>query len=206
VAGNVRAVIELDMATSRQPEWATGGTLQVTFETERGAQPRVIAQNIQPGQRSFTIEGPEGGLAPGRYIVRAELRAAKGAAPLRASTDATVPQPGAALGTSAIALRRGPTTGLAYQATADPRFRRTERIRIEVPVFGDGAITPVARVMTRESQPLQLAITATERKDDASGQRFIVAEAVLAPLAPADYIFEVTLSDKTTSYGFRVVP
>jgi VWFA-related protein len=206
VAGNVRAVVELDMATARLPEWATGGTLQVTFETERGAQPRVIAQTIAPGQRSFTLEGPDGGLAPGRYIVRAELRAAKGAAPLRASTDATVPQPGLVLGTSAIALRRGPTTGLAYQATADPRFRRTERIRIEVPVFGDEAIAPVARVMTRESQPLQLHVAVSARQDDASGQRFIVADAVLAPLAPADYIFEVALGDKTTSYGFRVVP
>jgi hypothetical protein len=206
VAGNVRAVVELDMATSRLPEWATGGTLQVTFETERGTQPRVIAQTVAPGQRSFTLEGPDGGLAPGRYIVRAELRAAKGAAPLRASTDATVPPPGAALGTSAIALRRGPTTGLAYQATADPRFRRTERIRIEVPVFGDGEIKPVARVTTRESQPLQLHVTVTDRKDETTGQRFIVAEAVLAPLAASDYIFEVALGDKTTSYGFRVVP
>jgi VWFA-related protein len=206
VAGNVRAVVELEMATARRPEWATGGTLQVTFETERGAQPRVIAQTIAPGQRSFTLEGPDGGLAPGRYIVRAELRPAKGAGPLRASTDATVPPPGVVLGTSAIALRRGPTTGLAYQATADPRFRRTERIRIEVPVFGDQTIAPVARVMTRESQPLQLQVTVSERTHEASGQRFIVADAVLAPLAPADYIFEVALGDKSTSYGFRVVP
>jgi hypothetical protein len=210
VQGNVRVVVELDPAAAKQPEWATGGTLQLSFEGERGGPPRTMTQPIPPGQRTVLVEGTEGGLAPGRYIVRAELRAAKGPAPIRASTDATVPQNGVTMGSAALALRRGPTTGLSFLPTADPRFRRTERIRLEVPLFGDTVVTPAVRTLTRDGQPLLLNTTVAERKADATGQRFIVADVILAPLAAGDYVLEVALDGTggrdVASYGFRVVP
>jgi len=48
--------------------------------------------------------------------------------------EVVVEGPEPALSRLMVALRRGPTTGLAYQGTADPRFRRTERLRAEVPI------------------------------------------------------------------------
>ena len=34
---SIRAIVELDAATVKQPEWMSGGTLRVTFEPEKGA-------------------------------------------------------------------------------------------------------------------------------------------------------------------------
>ncbi|MEZ5283625.1 MAG: hypothetical protein R2712_02215 [Vicinamibacterales bacterium] len=51
----------------------------------------------------------------------------------------------APIGPEVIAFRRGPTTGLAYEPTADPRFRRTERIRLEVPILVAGAVPATGR-------------------------------------------------------------
>ena len=51
--------------------------------------------------------------------------------------------------------RRGPSTGLAYVGTADPRFRRTERLRVEVPLAGDG-FTGTGRLLTREGSATPL--------------------------------------------------
>ena len=34
---SIRAIVELDAATAKQPEWLSGGTLRLTFEPERTA-------------------------------------------------------------------------------------------------------------------------------------------------------------------------
>ena len=141
----IRAIVELDPATAKLPEWLSGGTLRLTFEPERttGTQPRpaqsqTLTMAIEPGQRSIVVHGSERPLAPGRYSVRAELTARNGRLPIQVTTFATVPADAAEVGTGGLASRRGPSTGLAYIATADPRFRRTERLRLEVPLVGEG--------------------------------------------------------------------
>jgi len=204
--GRIRAFIELDAATAKQPEWQMGGTLQVTLESDRGGAPTMITAPLPAGQRTVVVEGPETALAPGRYYVRVEGRAQRGSASIRAATDATVGAAGAAIGTAPVVYRRGPTTGLAYQPTADPRFRRTERIRAEVPVFADGAVTGTGRVLTREGQPLPLQVAVTERTDEKSSVRFLVADVTLAPLAQGDYVLEVQAGRESATYGFRVIP
>ena len=90
--------------------------------------------------------------------------------------------------------------------TADPRFRRTERIRLEVPILTDGPVTAAGRVLTREGQPLPLQVTTTERTDDKSGARYLVAEVTLAPLAQGDFVLELTAGKDTASYAFRIIP
>jgi hypothetical protein len=124
------------------------------------------------------------------------------------TTFATVPADTAGVGTAALALRRGPSTGLAYVPTADPRFRRTERLRIEVPVAGEG-FTGTGRLLTREGQALQVVVNVTTRAD-AKGQQLAVAEAALAPLAAGEYVLELSLAKdgkpEIVSYGFRLIP
>ena len=78
---SIRAIVELDAATAKQPEWMSGGTLRVTFEPEKGASRSGASQTltlaVEPGQRSIVINGPERPLTAGRYSVRAELTAAQ---------------------------------------------------------------------------------------------------------------------------------
>ena len=212
--GTIRAVVELDSATAKQPEWLSGGTLKMTFEPERsqgsiqGAASQTLTLAIEPGQRSIPIDGTEQPLAAGRYSVRAELTPRAGRLPIQLTTFATVPADSAPVGTAALASRRGPSTGLAYVPTADPRFRRTERLRIEVPVAGEG-FTGTGRLLTREGQALQVVVNVTTRAD-AKGQQLAVGEAALAPLAAGEYVVELALTKDgktdTVSYGFRLVP
>ena len=211
--GTIRAVVEFDPATLKRPEWLSGGTLKMTFEPERGVSAQAGASQtvtlaIEPGQRSIPIEGTEQPLAAGRYSVRAELTPRNSRLPLQVTTFATVPADTVQVGTAALALRRGPSTGLAYIPTADPRFRRTERLRIEVPVAGEG-FTGTGRLLTREGQPLQVVVSVGARVDS-KGQHLAVAEAALAPLAAGEYVLELSLAKNgkpdVVSYGFRLVP
>jgi len=208
---SIRAVVELDAATVKLPEWISGGTLRLVIDPERGttAATQTITTAIQPGQRSIPIAGTNAPLPPGRYSVRAELTPKAGRLPIQVTTFATVPAESADLGTGALALRRGPSTGLAYAPTADPRFRRTERLRVEVPLIGDGH-SGTARLLTRDGQPMLLVASFTTRVDDEQAQALGVAEVNLAPLAAGEYVLEVSIvkDGKTglAAYGFRIIP
>lgn len=218
-AGIIRAIVELDAATQKQPEWLSGGDLRLVIEPERsaglgatggsGGPSYTVSAEMGPGQRSLDLYSPEPALPPGRYSVRAEIRPKGGRAPLQVTTFVTVPAEGAEVGTGAVALRRGPSTGLAYQPTADPRFRRTERLRVEVPVMGEG-FTPTARMLTREGQAMPLIVTYSVRMDTARNIRIGTAEVQLAPLAAGEYVLQISLekNGKTeeVGYGFRLVP
>ena len=213
--GTIRAVVELDTATARQQEWLSGGTLKVTFEPERlgGSKPagsqQILTLAVDPGQRSIAVDRTEQPLAPGRYSVRAELTPHGGRMPIQVTTFATVPADSAGVGTGALASRRGPSTGLSYVATADPRFRRTERLRLDV-LVADASFTAAGRVLTREGQPLPIIVTTSTRSDAGSGQTIAVADISLAPLAAGDYVAEVSITrdgkTEAVSYGFRIVP
>lgn len=212
--GTIRAVVELDRSTVKQPEWLSGGTLTVTFEPERipavsrSGPSQTLTLPIEPGQRSIAVDGTEHPLPAGRYSVRAELLARNSRLPIQVTTFATVPADKVLVGTGALASRRGPSTGLAYIPTADPRFRRTERLRIEVPVLGEG-FTGAGRLLTREGKPLEVVANFSSRVD-AEGQHFAVAEAILAPLAAGEYVLELSLEKdgktEAVAYGFRLVP
>ena len=213
--GTIRSIVELDATTAKQPEWISGGTLRLTFEPERtpgtsqAGTPQTITLAVEPGQRSITVDGTERPLAAGRYAVRAELTPRSGRVALQVTTFATVPPESAEVGTGALAARRGPSTGLAYIATADPRFRRTERLRVETPLAGEG-FSGTGRVLTREGSAMPLVVTYSTRTDEASKRQFGVADVTLAPLAAGEYVLELSLtkSGKTelVAYGFRIIP
>jgi VWFA-related protein len=211
----IRAIVELDAATMKRPEWTSGGTLKLTFEPERpngmSAAPaaQTVTMPIDPGQRSVVVNSSESPLAAGRYSVRAELMPRSGRVPLQVTTSATVPADAVEVATGGLALRRGPSTGLLYIATADPRFRRTERLRLEVPLAGEG-FTGSGRILTREGGALPLVVTYATRVDDATKQMLGVADVSLAPLAAGEYVLELSLTKggkaEVVTYGFRLVP
>ena len=211
----IRAIVELDSATAKLPEWLSGGTLRLTIEPERtagtstGGAAQTITLAVEPGQRSMVIDGSDRPLPAGRYSVRAELTARSGRIPIQVTTFATVPADAAEVGSGLLAARRGPSTGLAYVGTADPRFRRTERLRVEVPLASDG-FTASGRLLTREGSATALIVSFNTRTDEATRQQFGVADLTLAPLAEGEYVLELSLvkNGKTdaVSYGFRIIP
>jgi hypothetical protein len=164
---------------------------------------------VDPGQRSIVINGSEQPLPAGRYMVRAELTARNGRLPIQVTTFATVPADTTDVGSGGLAARRGPSTGLAYVGTADPRFRRTERLRLEVPLASDG-YTGTGRLLTREGQATALIVAFSTRTDEATKQQFGVADLTLAPLAEGEYVMELSIAKngktEVVSYGFRIIP
>lgn len=201
---------EIDAAVLKGAEWQDGGRARVTFEHDRGAAAVAIAEVTLPaGQRAFSVSPPEGtAVAAGRYVVRLEITPAGGRVPLQTTVDVIVPDTAAALGRSARVSRRGPSTGLQYIATADARFRRTERVRIEVPRIAPGG-SASARLLGRDGQPLPMAV-AVAGLTDPSGQAMLTVDLVLAPLGQGEYVVEILLDvngkNESTTYGFRVVP
>lgn len=208
--GTIGAIIELDPATVKQSEWMTGGTARVSFEADdrNGSSTPPLVAAIEPGQRSVVIDAPAT-VSAGKYLVRAELTPRGSRLPLQVSTQVEVHAAEASVGSSALAYRRGPSTGLAYVPTADARFRRTERLRIEVPIKGDG-ITASGKLLTREGQAMPLAVTYQPRRDESGARTFGQAEVILSPLAAGEYVLEVTFTTgadtKVVAYGFRIIP
>jgi hypothetical protein len=104
----------------------------------------------------------------------------------------------------ALLWRRGPSTGPQYIMTADPRFQRSDRIRVEIPTKAQGTLT--AQMLDRQGKPNQVPVTVTQRDDPSGAFHWIVAEAVLAPLAPGDYAIETTLNGVKQVTAFQLVP
>jgi VWFA-related protein len=103
----------------------------------------------------------------------------------------------------AIVMRRGPTTGNRDAPTADLRFRRNERIRVDIPTAESAPVT--ARLLDRTGTAMSIPLTASVR-DDANGSRWRTSELALAPLAPGDYLIELAAGERRTLIAFRVVP
>jgi hypothetical protein len=92
--------------------------------------------------------------------------------------------------------------------TADLRFRRSEHIRVEVPILAaaDGS----ARLLDRTGKPLAVPVASSVR-DDPEGSRWQAARLTLAPLTVGDYLIEITRADRAGGAGrllvaFRVIP
>jgi VWFA-related protein len=105
------------------------------------------------------------------------------------------------------ALRRGPSTGLAYVRAMQPQFRRTERLRVEI-ALPEGAVSVSGRVLTSLRQPLPLVVTVTNALT--AGNNVTLADVALAPLAVGSYTlevaFEVNGEKAMTIYDFKIVP
>jgi hypothetical protein len=212
-SGHVQITLELDRRTTAAPEWAEGATVHLEIGPAEGpasAKRDTEEFTLEPGVRVYALRHPARDLLPpGRYQVRAQVLAKGARSPLTLSTVVTVPPANALLGDAATASRRGPGTGRLFMPTADPRFRRTERLVVETPLVTSGA-TVAARLLNRAGQPMAVPVTLSERLDESLQLRVAIAEVALAPLAPGEYIVEMTASGggntSNVSYGFRVIP
>jgi VWFA-related protein len=176
---------ELQSAAGRPDDFAQGGTADI--QATAGSTSTTARVTLKPGERTFLATMPLPAGASGEISIRARLTATEGGAiPLSDMLQVET----ASSGLQPLLFRRGVTTGNRVLPAADLRFSRTERVRLELPVDGD-AKAGSGRLLDRAGQPMPLPVTVAERLDDATGQRWITADLVLAPLAGGDYAIEV---------------
>ncbi|HKC57994.1 MAG TPA: VWA domain-containing protein [Vicinamibacterales bacterium] len=196
---------ELDYRARREVTWTAGAVADITLVGADGQELVAKSVDVAANALSFTMRAPEtGGLAPGEYAVRVRLRPNnQDGLPVAETARVVVPRTLPALGDSLL-WRRGTSTGPQYVITADPRFQHSDRIRVEIPTSAAG--TPGGRMLDRFGKPNQVPVKVSERQDESTEFRWIVADAVLAPLAPGDYAIEVTLGDAKQVTAFQLVP
>jgi VWFA-related protein len=195
---------ELDYRTRRELAWTAGAKVDVVVLAADGTEVMSRTLDVKTEDGPFGFEVPDsGGLVPGEYAVRVRVTSSADSGQVMSDTARVVLSSETALG-EAVLWRRGPTTGLQHRRTADPRFLRSERIRLEHATTLAGAAT--ARMLDRNGKPLNVPVQVAERQDASSGFRWIVVDASLAPFAPGDYAIEVTQGSTKQVTGFRVVP
>jgi hypothetical protein len=201
--GTVWIVGELDPQTKRLPAWSRGAQAEIAVIGSDNAQVASQRLELKPGEGAFTLQLPDaGGMQSGDYTVRVRLRSpVEGELGLIDTARISVKSP-PSLG-DAVMWRRGPSTGPQHQRTADPRFQRSERIRLELPTSSTDSAA--ARVIDRNGQTISVPVEVSTRPDPA-GFTWVVVDLGLAPFGPADYAIEVTQGQLRQMTAFRVVP
>lgn len=202
-AGNetiIRVVAELDMPLVQTPEWREGGEATVTVKNGAGATVASATGKFAAGERIIRVDVPTSAAQAAVGDLRVQVRVT-GAGSLARFTDTTnvrVEEGGAKWG-APLVLRRGPTTGTAYVPTADLRFRRQERVRVELASPTD-AVT--AALVDRRGKPLEVPV----RVSPATPEHALTAEVSLAPLAAGDYAIVLTVGEAHLAVPVRVIP
>ena len=197
-AAVVRAVAELSRSTANGDDWGKGGQLEATLMNSAGKPVAKGSATLAPGTFAAQIViAPASPLEPDDYKV---IIRAKGVAALGSTESAIFTLNADPLGTGTLFFRR---VGPREMPTADLRFRRTERLIVETPVSLGADVA--ARLLGRTGNSLNVPLTATIR-EDADGTRWRRVEITLAPLAPGDYVVEITAGGERTLAGFRVIP
>lgn len=206
-------VVELDpSAGSREPAWKEGSDVSFTVTN---LEKKVVGQ----GTERITREGraflwrltPEQGMVPGDYAVRITAKPAGAMLGTTETLRILVPKPPGEESFAAgqpLLLRRGPFTGTAWLPAGDPRYRRQERVKVEVPVAGS-LTSAETKLLDRFGKPLStIPVVSSDRQEN--GLRLVGGEVTLAPLAAGDYILETTLTQgdriEKIVVAFRIIP
>jgi VWFA-related protein len=201
----VWTIVEVARGTTANADWATGGEADVMLIDSTGNTAGSAHATLPPGAGSARVTIAPRTLAPGNYELRVRAKGGGAAAASNDSIRLSIPPSD---GSGAMFFRRGPTTANKEVATADLRFRRSDTLRVAVPATPT-ASPEGARLLDRTGKALAVP-TSVSPVDDADGSRWLSAQATLAPLAPGDYLIEITTMEagtqKRTLTAFRVVP
>jgi VWFA-related protein len=195
---------ELDFRLRKELAWTAGAVAELTVAGADGAQLMSREIKIPSNQGSFALQVPDSGsLAPGEYAVRVRLRPEGGTGESLSDLARVVVGSPAPMG-EAVLWRRGLTTGPQYLRTADPRFSRSDRIRLELAATSSEPAT--ARLLDRAGNAIQVPLQVSHRPDVSGAFSWVVVDGTLSPLAPGDFAIEVTRGSARQVTGFRIVP
>jgi len=196
---------ELSVQTRSQTPRGGGTTAEVEVLAPDKTQVMATKVDLPASDSTFSVRVPATGfLAAGDYSVRVRLTPAGADEATVHDSMHVILEPATSPLGAPVFWRRGPTARSAYVETADPRFRRTERFRLELPTSAADDVT--ARLLDRAGQPLQVLSEISEREDDSGAFRWAVIDAPLAGLAPGDYAIEVAQGGASQVAAFRVIP
>jgi VWFA-related protein len=198
-ARSIRVIAELDARVAATPEWAEGGEAQAFVRNAKGDTLSSGKAALAKGARTVEIEVPVvEGMAGD---VKVQVRVSGNGALARYTDTTGVALDAMPAGWGAPRLsRRGPSTGVAWVPTADPRFRRQERLRVSVGV-GTEAGPVTGTLLDRQGRPINVPV-----KVDQTAPEALVAELTLAPLAVGDYVLALGGGPKRLLVPLRIVP
>ena len=182
-------------------DWSGGGQADAVLVDASGRTVASARATLAPATPSARLALTASAIAPGDYEVQVRSKAARGGLAANDTLKVTVPPSPQATG--AMFFRQGPSTANRAVPTADLRFRRSDRLRLEVPSTASDPGT--TRLLDRAGKALPIPVAAMVR-DDADGSRWRVADVALAPLAPGDYLIEMTAGAERLLQPFRVIP
>lgn len=196
---------ELGQQVRSEAPWSSGATAEVVVLDASKTEVVSRSFDIEPNRTAFMLRVPaDGGMEAGTYSVRVHLRPRGDEGPnVHDASTVTLEAETNGVG-QAVMWRRAASAVSDYFMTADPRFRRTERIRLELPTRSNDPVT--ARLLDRFGQPLQVPATIGERADASREFHWIVIDMPLAALAPAYYTFEVIQGGGSRFTSFQIVP
>ena len=195
------AVAELSPETVREGAWLGGGAVDAALTAPDNSALVAAEGAIPAGQRSVVLDLGEFDPPEGSTSLRLRLRPS-GEGPPLAEDVSLLPLSGRGAGVPLV-FRRGPTTGVRYMPTADPRFRRTERVRLALPCAKmPGALT--AALLDRTGAPLNVAVQTSTRED--GGVVWATVDLALAPLANGDYVIRMEVDGQESVTAIRVAP
>ncbi|BCS34829.2 hypothetical protein TBR22_A40550 [Luteitalea sp. TBR-22] len=209
--GRVWVTADLDPSAIRDGSVAQGGTLAITMTTSAGATIGQAEVPLAAGARTVTAELPTttAPLAGGDVLVRLRLTPAGSSLPLTDSARLTLPAVDAPTASPRLA-RASAATRQKFVPTADARYRRNEKVRVEVPV-APGATAASGALLDQSGKVMAIipVTTALVAPDD-SGIGWATADVSLAPLSAGDYVIRVDVEhqdgQQRTFTGFKIVP
>lgn len=207
--GELRIVSELNSSLSTSDAWKDGGTARVIVRGAGAGQDLVMSEaKLNAGTRVMQATVPLTAVPPaGEYKVllrltaQSKIDAVSDTVPLTITAENThqLPEP--------AVLRRGPSTGMAYAPTADLRFTRQERVRLEWPETLAPDTLDVS-IVNQRGDALKLPAQVTARDDN--GARMSVVDFAFAPLAPGGYALLLREKDQaretSTIVPLQVIP
>ena len=203
---------EWDLAVaSKDEQWKAGADLSIAVSAPDKASLENSKQTVTRETRGFVLRVPvPAGQSAGDYSLRVTTK------PVGTSLGSTEtlhvvlpewPKAGAIAVGQPQLFRRGPYTGTSFVAAADLRFRRQERLKVEVGVLGPMTAGEV-RLLDRAGNLLGVPVASATR--DENGAKVVSGEVVLAPLGVGDYVLETTITQGSTTQkvlaAFKIVP
>jgi VWFA-related protein len=198
---HVWAIAELSTETVREGAWLGGGAVDAALTAPDNSALASAEAAIPAGQRSVVLDLGE--LEPPAVSTSLRLRLRPSGEGAAIAEDVPLAPLGGQGAGVPLLFRRGPTTGIRYMPTADPRFQRTERVRLELPRRAAPAAFTAA-LLDRTGAPLNVAVLTSTRQE--GGVVWATIDLALAPLASGDYVVRVQIDGQESVTAIRVVP